>query len=163
FKIGQRNLTKPATDPPSQFSLRPWRALRDIFLRMSNIYFYLLLALIAGTMMPTQAAINNKMAGFVDSPILAALISFLVATIALSIYSMAVGSPLSSLASAKNAPLVTWLGGILGAFFVTAVIVAVPRLGVAMTFSLIVAGQMLITLFLDQIGFLGLEERPISI
>jgi bacterial/archaeal transporter family-2 protein len=130
---------------------------------MSNVYFYLLLALLAGTMMPTQAAINNKMAAFVDSPILAALVSFFVGTVALFIYSLATGTTLGNLLSARQAPVVAWLGGILGAFFVTAVIIAVPRLGVAMTFSLIVAGQMLITLFLDHFGFLGLEERPISI
>jgi len=130
---------------------------------MSNVYLYLLLALLAGTMMPTQAAINNKMAGFVDSPILAALISFFVGTVALFIYSLATGQTFSNLASARQAPVVAWLGGILGAFFVTAVVIAVPRLGAAMTFSLIVAGQMIITLFLDHFGFLGLEERPISV
>jgi len=130
---------------------------------MSDVYLYLILALLAGTMMPTQAAINNKMAGFVDSPILAALISFFVGTVALFIYSLATGQTFSSLTSARQAPVVAWLGGILGAFFVTAVVIAVPRLGVAMTFSLIVAGQMIITLFLDHFGFLGLEERPISI
>ena len=130
---------------------------------MSNVYLYLLLALLAGTMMPTQAAINNKMAGFVDSPILAALISFFVGTVALFIYSLATGQTFSNLTSARQAPVVAWLGGILGASFVTAVVIAVPRLGVAMTFSLIVAGQMMITLFLDHFGFLGLQERPISI
>jgi len=130
---------------------------------MSDVYLYLILALLAGTMMPTQAAINNKMAGFVDSPILAALISFFVGTVALFIYSLATGQTFSSLTSARQATVVAWLGGILGAFFVTAVVIAVPRLGVAMTFSLIVAGQMIITLFLDYFGLLGLEERPISI
>jgi transporter family-2 protein len=130
---------------------------------MSNVYLYLLLALLAGTMMPTQAAINNKMAGFVASPILAALISFFVGTVALFVYSLATGQTFSNLASSRQAPVVAWLGGVLGAFFVTAVVIAVPRLGVAMTFSLIVAGQMIITLFLDHFGFLGLEERPISV
>ena len=53
---------------------------------MSNIYFYLLLALAAGAMMPTQAAINNKLSAFVDSPILAAFISFFVGTVGLLVY-----------------------------------------------------------------------------
>lgn len=130
---------------------------------MSNIYFYLLLALIAGAMMPTQAAINNKMAAFVDSPVLAALISFFVGTIALLVYVVATGTPLSNIASAKNAPAIAWVGGLMGAFFVAAAVTLVPRLGVAMTFSVIIAGQMIITLILDHFGFLGLEQRPISI
>lgn len=130
---------------------------------MSSIYLYLLLALVAGAMMPTQAATNNKMAVFVDSPILAAFISFFVGTVALLIYVLASGTPLGNLAAAKNAPPIAWVGGFMGAFFVTAAVTLVPRLGVAMTFSLIIAGQMLVTLVLDHYGFLGLEQRPVSI
>ena len=51
---------------------------------------------------------------------------------------------------------------LLGAFFVTRTVILAPRIGVAMTFSLIVAGQMLITLLLDQFGFLGLPVKEIS-
>jgi transporter family-2 protein len=130
---------------------------------MSNTYFYLLLALLAGTMMPTQAAINNKMSAAVSSPILAAFVSFVVGTVALFIYIVATGIPLGDLASAKQAPPIAWIGGFLGAFFVASAVILVPRLGVAMTFSLIIAGQMLVTLVLDHFGFLGLEERPVSI
>jgi len=130
---------------------------------MSSIYLYLLLALIAGALMPTQAATNNKMAAFVDSPILAAFISFFVGTVALFVYVLATGTPLGNLASAKNAPPIAWVGGFMGAFFVTAAVTLVPRLGVAMTFSLIIAGQMMVTLVLDHFGFLGLEQRPVTI
>lgn len=129
---------------------------------MSNVYLYLLLALLAGAMMPTQAAVNNKMAAFVDSPILAALISFFVGTIALLFYVIASGESLSNVTSAKNAPAIAWVGGILGAFFVASAVTLVPRLGVAMTFSLIIAGQMIVTLILDHFGFLGLEVKPVS-
>ncbi|MEP7074820.1 MAG: DMT family transporter [Acidobacteriota bacterium] len=129
---------------------------------MSGIYFFLVLALLAGAMMPTQAAINNKMAAFVDSPILAAFISFFVGTVALFIYAVASGTPLGNLADARNAPPIAWIGGLLGAFFVAAAVTLVPRLGVAMTFSLIIAGQMLVTLALDHFGFLGIEIRPVS-
>ena len=130
---------------------------------MSSIYLYLLLALIAGALMPTQAATNNKMAAFVDSPILAAFISFFVGTVALFVYVLATGTPLGNLASAKNAPPIAWVGGFMGAFFVTAAVTLVPRLGVAMTFSLIIAGQMMVALVLDHFGFLGLEQRPVTI
>ncbi len=50
---------------------------------MNYTYLYLFLALLAGAMMPTQAAVNNKMAAFVESPVLSAFISFLVGTAAL--------------------------------------------------------------------------------
>src|SRR6185295_19764179 len=80
---------------------------------MSSIYLYLLLAFIAGALMPTQAATNNKMAAFVDSPVLAAFISFFVGTVALFIYVLATGTPLGNLASAKNAPPIAWVGGVM--------------------------------------------------
>jgi transporter family-2 protein len=128
-----------------------------------NNYFFIILAILAGVMMPTQAAINNKLAEAVESPILSALISFAVGTIALLVYSLATGVPLGNLASAKNAPLVAWTGGLLGAFFVAATVTVVARLEVALTFSLIIAGQMLITLVIDHFGFLGVPVKEINI
>lgn len=130
---------------------------------MSNIYFYLLVALVAGAMMPTQAATNNKMAVVIGSPILSAFISFFVGTVALFVYILISGVPISNLYSAREAPAIAWIGGLLGAFFVTAAVTLVPRLGVAMTFSVIVAGQMLVTLFIDHFGLLGVPVKEISI
>lgn len=130
---------------------------------MQNTYLYLAIALLAGAMMPTQAATNNKMAVFVDSPILAALLSFLVGTVALVAYILLTGVPLSNLAGVKDAPLVAWAGGLFGAFFVASTVVLVPRIGVAMTFSLVIAGQMLLTIVIDHFGVLGVPVREISL
>lgn len=129
---------------------------------MSNTYFYLLIALLAGAMMPTQAAINDKMAAVVESPVLAAFISFVVGTIALFVYALLSGETLASLADVRNAPPVAWIGGLLGAFFVAAAVTLVPRLGVALTFSLIIAGQMIVTLIIDHFGLLGVPVKEVS-
>jgi transporter family-2 protein len=129
----------------------------------TSVYFYFLLALAAGAVMPTQAAINNKLAGYVQSPISAAFISFIIGTVGLFVYMIASGTPIGSLWNIKEAPPIAWLGGLLGAFFVTCTVILAPRIGVAMTFSLIVAGQMLITLVLDHFGFLGLPVKEISL
>ena len=130
---------------------------------MSNIYFYILLALAAGAMMPTQAATNNKMATVVGNPIMAAFISFFVGTVALFVYVLVSGTPMNSLSTAKDAPAIAWIGGLLGAFFVTAAVMLVPRLGVAMTFSLIIAGQMIVTLIIDHFGLLGVPVKEVSL
>ncbi len=130
---------------------------------MSTNYLYLMIAVLAGAMMPTQAAANNKMAGFVDSPVVAALISFVIGTAALFIYLIASGTPLGSFTAAKEAPPIAWIGGLLGAFFVAATIMLIPRLGVAMTFSMVIAGQMAVTLIIDHFGLLDVPVKEVSI
>jgi transporter family-2 protein len=127
-----------------------------------NNFWFVILALAAGMMMPTQAAINNKLAGHVGNPILAALISFAVGTVALFFYVLATGIPVSDIAKATGAPPIAWLGGILGAFFVASAVVLVSKIDVALAFSLIVAGQMLITLVIDHFGLFGVAEKSIS-
>lgn len=129
---------------------------------MSNNVLLLGLAFIAGAMMPIQAGTNNKMSIVTDSPLLAALMSFVVGTIALFICVIASGTPVASFVEIKNAPAIAWIGGLLGAFFVTSAVILVPRLGVAMTFSAMIAGQMLLTLIIDHFGLLGVEVRPVN-
>lgn len=113
--------------------------------------------------MPTQGVVNSKLAGYVDSPVSAAFISFAVGTIVLFVYMLLTGVPLSGLASSKNAPLVAWIGGFLGAFFVTVMATVVPKIGVALAFSLAIGGQMLVTLLIDHFGWLGVPEKPINL
>jgi bacterial/archaeal transporter family-2 protein len=128
-----------------------------------NNYFFIFLALVAGLMLPVQSTVNNKLAGFVDSPVTAAFISFVVGAIALLVYLVLTGVPLGNLTGAKDAPLSAWTGGLLGAFFVASAVTLVPRLGVALTFSLVIAGQMLVTLVIDHFGLLDVPERAVNL
>jgi bacterial/archaeal transporter family-2 protein len=126
---------------------------------VTNTYFYILIALIAGAMIPTQAAVNNKLALVVSNPVVAAFVSFVVGTLALFVYLLFSGIQVSSLAALRNAPLVAWTGGLLGAFFVASSVFLLPKLGVALTFSLIIASQMFVTLVIDHFGLLGLPVK----
>jgi bacterial/archaeal transporter family-2 protein len=128
-----------------------------------NTYFFIILAIFAGLAMPTQATVNSKLAESVSSPILAAFISFAVGTVSLFVYILLTGVPLSNLADSKNAPLIAWIGGFLGAFFVAVMATVVPKIGVALAFSLAIGGQMLVTLLIDHFGWLGVPEKPISL
>ncbi len=123
----------------------------------------MILALIAGAMMPTQAATNNRMAITVGSPIFAAFLSFVVGTLLLLIVALFSGLGSASYSAVTQAPATAWLGGFFGACFVTAAVLLVPRLGVAMTFSLFVAGQLLMSLIIDHYGLLGVEVKEINL
>jgi transporter family-2 protein len=129
---------------------------------MSNVYILMLAALVAGAFMPTQASTNNKMAAVLGSPILATFVSFVVGTIALLAFVLISGESVANLSNVKNAPPIAWVGGLLGAFFVAAGVTLVPRLGVATTFSLIIAGQMIVTLVFDHFGLLDVPVKEIS-
>lgn len=128
-----------------------------------NNYFFIFLAILAGMAMPTQATINSKLADSTGSPILAAFVSFAVGTVALFVYILLAGVPLGDLVGAKSAPLVAWTGGLLGAFFVTVMVMIVPRIGVALAFALAIGGQMLATLVIDHFGWLGVPEKPVNL
>jgi transporter family-2 protein len=127
-----------------------------------NNYFFIILAIAAGMAMPTQAVVNSKLAVSIDNPILAAFISFAVGTLALLVYILLTGVPLGNLSAVKNASPVEFAGGFLGAFFVSVMATIVPRVGVALTFSLAIAGQMLITLIIDHFALLGVAEKPVN-
>ena len=113
--------------------------------------------------MPTQAAVNNKLATYLSHPALAAFISFATGTLSLIAYILIAGIPVRQLVASKDAPWIAWTGGLMGAVYVVAVINLVPRLGVALTFSILIAGNLVITLLLDHFGFLGVPVKPINL
>ncbi len=128
-----------------------------------NNYFFIILAILAGMAMPLQAVVNSRLAGSMENPILAAFISFAVGTFALFVYILLTGVPLSNLASVSNAPPIALIGGFLGAFFVAVMATIIPRIPVALAFSLAIAGQMLVTLLVDHFGWLGTTEKPLNL
>jgi transporter family-2 protein len=89
-------------------------------------------------------------------------VNFLVGLVAVGCWILAARLRPPSLAALAAAPAWSWAGGILGAFYVTAVVLLTPRLGVAVTLALTLAGQMAGALLLDHAGALGLATRPIT-
>jgi transporter family-2 protein len=62
-----------------------------------------------------------------------------------------------------SAPPWMYLGGLLGAFYVSASIVLTPRLGVATTIGLFLAGQVIASIVIDHFGLFGVAVQPASI
>ena len=117
---------------------------------------------LSGSLLPVQAALNAELGDAVKHPIFAAFASFAVGTLALLAYLLIVGFDFKTAGLAREAPRSVWLAGILGAFYVSATIILAPRLGTALTFSLIVLGQMSASLVLDHFGWLGLQVQSIN-
>jgi bacterial/archaeal transporter family-2 protein len=129
---------------------------------MSPLVFYVLLALVAGACLPTQAGINVHLNHWTRSPILAAGISFAVGTLALMAYAALTRIPLPAVSALAGRPWWIWSGGLLGAFFVTATVILAPKLGAAAMLALIIAGQMVASLALDHLGLLGYTVHPVN-
>lgn len=129
---------------------------------MRTQIIYILFAVLAGAVLPLQAGLNVQLGKSVHQPIFAAFASFLVGTIALFIYLLFLKFDFSTISNVKSVSPWVWAAGILGAFYVAAVIVLAPKLGTALTFSLVVAGQMAVSLVLDHFGLLGLPVKTIN-
>ena len=128
---------------------------------MKTILF-IMLAVVAGAVLPVQAALNGKMGRAVGDPVYAAFISFVVGSIGLFIYLLATRTDLTTLNEARTVNWSVWIAGILGAFYVACVIILAPKLGVALTFGLVITGQLGISLILDHFGLIGIPVSSIS-
>jgi len=121
-----------------------------------------LLVLGAGGMIAMQAPTNAMLARAGGSPVLAALISFAVGTVALLIVWLLGGNRPGTGAFA-NLRWYAWLGGFYGATYVAVAAYAAPRIGLASLITIGIAGQIAMALWLDQAGAFGLPREPINL
>lgn len=125
-------------------------------------YLWIFIAFIAGAVLPLQAGLNFKLGKSIANPVYASMISFFVGMLSVGLYVLATMQG-ASLTGLKTAPPYVWLGGVLGGFYVTAVVLAFPRLGPALTFGLVVAGQMIISIALEHFNILVSQPHPLTL
>lgn len=126
-----------------------------------NKIMWVAMAFLAGSFLPIQAGLNAKLGRAGDSPVHASMISFVVGTAALIAYIILTKQSVSW-AGIRSAPPQVWVAGVLGAFYVTVIILAFPQLGPGVTFGLVVAGQMIISILLEQFNILVAQHHPIT-
>lgn len=125
-----------------------------------TLFWFMLLSLGAGSLLAVQAGLNVAMSNGVASPVWGALLSLISgALLAAPIFFMASGAA-PKLQAVLSLPPWAWLGGVCGSVYVLIVILAAPRLGPATTMALVVAGQTLGALILEQFGLLGFPVHP---
>jgi transporter family-2 protein len=114
----------------------------------------------AGGLVAMQAPINSKLGKAVGT-FPAATVSFAVGLVLLTGIVVLAGDA-GRLAEARH---VTWwylLGGALGAAYVSTVLVSVRTLGAGGVTAATIAGQLTLSVVLDRLGVLGLEERAVT-
>ena len=125
-------------------------------------WLYASMALLAGMLLATQAAINSQLGHTLhQQPLTAALVSFLVGTVFLFAVVLARGQ-LGTMALMPQQPWWKWVGGLMGAFMVCASIILAPKLGVANMLLFIIIGQLLAGLLIDHFGWLNMPIKPVD-
>jgi len=125
-----------------------------------NFVFYLLVAG-AGVSFALQQAANNHLRAELVSPWWAGFISYAVGSVVMLIMAL-VSGPALSLTMITRTHLFSWTGGVFGAIYIATAIFMIPKLGATTVLALMVVGQMVISLFLDHYGILGIPIYPIS-
>jgi bacterial/archaeal transporter family-2 protein len=123
-------------------------------------YIYILFAFITGLAVTIQAGVNANLRQAIANPVLAAAISFGSGFLSLAIVLLASGASVPGLDTIKQISWWKWTGGVIGAVYVTTVIISVPKIGTANLVSLSVAGQLLAAVVLDHYGLLGFALHP---
>jgi len=119
----------------------------------------IVVALVIGALLPLQALINARLGALTHGALYASFVSFLVGTCLLGALLLATRTPLLPAQSLAALPSWIWLGGAIGAAFVFAATLLVPKLGAGAMICLVVLGQVLASLALDHFGVLG-AQRP---
>jgi len=127
---------------------------------------WILLALLAGAVLPVQGAINGLLRHDIGAPFVVGAISFAVATLSMVLVLLATlvvtDAPKPQLSGLARMPWWGWLGAFCGATYVTTVFTAIPVIGTAAAVGLTVAGQQIASLFVDRYGWFRLPQREIS-
>ena len=123
--------------------------------------FWIGLAFVAGSLLPLQGAFNARLGASAASPMHASLISFVIGTLAIAAYVLATRQTVSW-PGVAGAPWYVWLGGFCGAFSLTAIILTFPKLGPGLSFGLLVAGQLIVSVLLEHFNILVAQPHPMS-
>jgi transporter family-2 protein len=115
----------------------------------------------AGIAGGVQAAVMGELGqrvGIVPAVAFSVLVSFACAVIALLAYERS----LAGVRDAAGQPVWLWVGGIASIYIVLAATVAVPRIGVAATIGLVIAGNLAMAALIDRYGWLAQDVIPID-
>ncbi|MBC7901870.1 MAG: DMT family transporter [Gemmatimonadaceae bacterium] len=123
---------------------------------------FFLLPFFAGVAISIQAGINSQLRVSINHPVLAAFISFFVGTITLAIMLFFSKQVMPEISQYANIGWHKYIGGLLGVFVVIVALVSVREIGASNLAVLVIAGQLVTAVIMDQFGLLGLARSPIT-
>ena len=126
-------------------------------------FLSIFLALVAGALQPFQAAINSRLGKEVGNPIFSVFVSGMLSGAVLGTYLLFTRQVLpKSFAAAAQLPWWMWLGGVIGAAYLTAIVISTSKLGTGTSMALVIAAQVAVSVVLDHYAAFGLDRHPLN-
>lgn len=116
---------------------------------------------VAGGLVAMQAPINSNLGKAVGS-LPAASFSFAIGLVALVGITFVAGEGFGEIGEIGGLSWYYLIGGLLGAVYVTTVLISVRTLGAGGVTAATIAGQLSMSVLLDQLGILGLAQRQLT-
>ena len=121
--------------------------------------FSIVLAIATGLAMAAQTPTNTSL-GFTVGSLQAGLTNFAVGLILCLLLMLAIGQ--GDISLALECPTWQLVGGAYGVVILISVIISTPKLGVALTMSMLMFGQLVAGMVIDQFGLAGAAVVPIT-
>ena len=121
----------------------------------------LMATVVAGGLVALQAPINSNLGKSVGT-FAAASVSFAIGLAVLVAITLVVGGGFGDVSKAGDLRWYYLTGGVLGAAYVTTVLLSVRELGAGGVTAATIAGQLTMSVFIDRAGVLGLDERGLT-
>lgn len=125
-------------------------------------YIYTLIVVFIGCFLAIQGSINTQLTTYLKHPLQGAFVNFLVGTICLLGLNVVFKTQIPEMGSIKSAPWYLFVGGFLGAIFVSSVIFFIPKIGVTTVLAASIAGQLIAASIIDHYGFFGISVHSIN-
>ncbi|WEK28131.1 MAG: DMT family transporter [Candidatus Pseudomonas phytovorans] len=121
------------------------------------------LALLAGAVLPFQAASNAAVGRALGHWLWGAATSLTVSSLVVIAALLILRVPAPDIGKALQGPWWLWVGGVLGAMYVAGAAALIPKLGAAGFLVLVVAGQIITAVLADHFGVMGLSGKPLNL
>ncbi|GAC1602372.1 MAG: hypothetical protein NVS3B25_30650 [Hymenobacter sp.] len=125
-------------------------------------YLPFVLLLLAGAAITTQSAVNSQLKSALHHVLWAVLVSYMGGSLVAGALLLLTRTPVPALADLAQTKWFYWTGGLLGVGYVLTITWLLKRVGAANLFALVVAGQLLTALLLDQLGLLGAARSSMT-
>ncbi|MEA2195093.1 MAG: bacterial/archaeal transporter family-2 protein [Solirubrobacteraceae bacterium] len=121
-----------------------------------------LLTAFTGGFVALQAPVNS-MLGRAIGTWQAAFVSFAIGTMALACIAALASGGLGQVSGVRSVSWYSLTGGLLGAAYVTTILVTVRTLGAGGVVAATIAGQLAVSVVVDHFGLIGVAKQPVTV